>query len=99
MSVSGFHRLRSDEPYSFTYEGDDSMIDLNKEEIPEPHPDFKATLKYRIEGEIVEKVADTEYRKKIWEWWYDNRRDEIRNSVIKDVANQLLGYGKYGTLI
>jgi len=78
------------EPKSFKYEGNDDMIDFEKDEIPPVNPDFKAILVY---DDGAERPADQQMRKKIWEWWYENRKIEIleiQNAVITSIAKQLI---------
>ena len=64
---------------TFTYEGRDDMIDFKNPEVPSVHKDFKATLKLK-DGTEVE--ATRVWRKRIWTWWYKERREEITKNVL-----------------
>ena len=76
---------------SFQYEGDDSMISFGMG-IPDKVPrTFKTRLVLKT-GAVV--AAPPAWRKKIWAWWYVNRRDElaeIGGSLLCQVAKDMLG--------
>jgi hypothetical protein len=73
---------------TFTYEGRDNMIDFNSDKIPPVHKDFIAQLKLK-NGKTIN--APSKWRKKIWKWWYEVRKDEIETNVLVSVSNQMLG--------
>ena len=76
---------------SFTYDGSDDMIDLKTDKVPKtPHKNFKSMLKLK-DGSMV--VPPDSWMKKIWNWWYNERRNELitkSNHVMVDVANSML---------
>ncbi len=75
---------------SYTYEGDDKMINLKSSKLPPVNKNFKATLKLKKGGEIN---APKEWRMRIWKWWYWSRYDELvknQNRMMVDVANSML---------
>jgi hypothetical protein len=89
---------------SFKYKGDDSMI-FEKDakghliittganghpRIPSVHPKFTASLRLKS-GKVV--VAPLAWRKKIWVWWYVQRRAELlaqADNVLRQVAMDML---------
>lgn len=72
----------------FLYEGNDEMIDLGKDRLPKTSRDFVAQLKLK-NGKIVD--APSEWRDKIWNWWYTARKVEIQDSVLIQAAHSMVG--------
>lgn len=76
---------------TYTYKGRDEMIDLDAKRPPlKPHKDFKATLKLKDGREVP---APKSWRNKIWNWWYQERQNELikrNNRAMVDVANSML---------
>jgi len=77
----------------YTYDGNDLMLGSFDSESPitRVHKDFKAQLRLK-NGTLVD--ATPAWRKKIWNWWVTERREEVANSALKLVSNQLLGRKK-----
>ena len=73
---------------TFLYEGNDKMIDFENKEIPVIHPDFVTQLRLR-NGRLV--TAPTEWREKIWNWWYINRKNEVTDNVLIQAARSMTG--------
>ena len=71
--------IRREHVKTFTYEGRDDMINVNSPEVPSVHKDFKVILKLK-DGREAE--ATRVWRKRVWTWWYQARRDEIIKNVL-----------------
>jgi hypothetical protein len=83
-------KVKIEDISSYTYKGNDKMIDLESDKIPPVHKNFKASLKLKSGREIP---ASRSWRDKIWCWWYQKRKDELivkSNHAIIDVANSML---------
>lgn len=79
--------INNEDIVSYTYDGTDSMIDFNSEKVPPVNLKFKAKLRLK-NGKLVE--APPEWRKKIWNWWYNTRKDEIQTNILVQVKNDML---------
>lgn len=79
--------IKKEDIRSFLYEGTDRMIDFNTKEVPPIHFEFVAKLHLR-NGTIV--IAPTDWRKKIWNWWYVVRKAEIENNILIQAAHGML---------
>jgi hypothetical protein len=83
-------KITEDMVKTFTYSGNDNMVNLDSKRVPGVNPKFKVQLKL-TNGKTI--TAPEEWRVKIWKWWYKERQYElIRNSnnAIIGVANSLL---------
>ena len=88
--------VKKEDVVTFLYEGRDDMINFNSKRVPGTPKDFIAQLRLKS-GKIID--APKSWRRKIFKWWHEARKGEIEDSALIEVANQMLGYGKYGTLI
>ena len=79
--------IKKEDVKTFLYEGNDEMIDFENDNIPKPSSDFKAQLRLK-NGKIV--IAPSEWRGRIWEWWYFNRKNEIQGSILIQVGRSLI---------
>ncbi len=79
--------VRKDEIKTFTYWGSDDMIDFGSDDIPRVHRDFKATLKLK-NGTVI--PATRYWRRKIWEWWYIERKQEIKNAMLLNTTRKMV---------
>lgn len=76
--------------HSFTYEGNDKMIDMRSDDIPACPPEFKAELIMKDSGDVVD--APPVWRKRIWKWWYTSRRGDLidaQNRMLVHVGRQI----------
>ncbi len=73
---------------SFNYRGDDSMISFRAKKIPKCPKEFKAEVVLRS-GEVVD-ARIVGYRYRIWEWWYESRKQEMENAVIVQAARSMI---------
>lgn len=87
-------RVKQSEIASFVYEGSDSMLGLFSHDTPVPkcHPNFIAQLRLK-NGELID--APPRWRRKIWAWWITERREEVGNNVLRQVANDMLGRNRH----
>ena len=74
---------------TFLYEGNDSMINFESSGPPKKIPKaFKAQLRLR-NGRVVD--APPAWRRIIWNWWHEARKDEIETNVLLQASRQMLG--------
>ena len=78
--------IKKQDVKTFTYHGTDEMIKFNVKKIPPVHKDFKGTLKLKDGREVK---ATGKWLGRIWNWWYQARKDEIETSCLVTVSNQL----------
>ena len=76
---------------TFTYKGNDNMIKFTRDKIPNVHKDFKATLKLKNGKEVK---APPDWRRRIWYWWYQERKDQIETDVLLQASKQMLSANK-----
>jgi len=81
---------KGQEVVSYTYAGEDFMLGKSfGTDTPLPkrvHPEFVATIKLK-DGSVVK--APREIRKMIWTWWVIQRRSELLDHALVQVAKSM----------
>ncbi|MCK4526276.1 hypothetical protein KAW18_02795 [candidate division WOR-3 bacterium] len=80
--------IKKEDIKTFLYKGNDKMIDFGSDKIPLPPSVFKALLCLKNGKQIT---APTEWRIRIWNWWYAARKAEIEDDVLIQAAYSMLG--------
>jgi hypothetical protein len=71
---------------TFIYEGNNNMINFKDDKILDCPKEFKAQLKLKT-GKIVE--APHEWRKLIWGWWHEARKEEIQEDILLQACDDI----------